>query len=73
MAGRFLPFVIKGNIITGAIMILVPGVALTNGIKDIIYDDFMSGMAKFGEAMLVIIAIGAGIGAALALELGVRL
>lgn len=67
------PFVTKGNVITGAIMILIPGVALTNGIKDIIYDDFMSGMVKFGEAMLIITAIGSGIGTALSLGIGVRL
>lgn len=65
------PFVNKGNVITGAIMILIPGVALTNGIKDIIYGDFTSGMAKFGEAMLVIIAVGAGVGTALAFGVGV--
>jgi uncharacterized membrane protein YjjP (DUF1212 family) len=68
---RILPFANKDNIITGAIMILIPGVALTNGIKDIIYGDFTSGIAKFGEAMLVITAIGAGIGTALALKMGV--
>jgi uncharacterized membrane protein YjjP (DUF1212 family) len=73
IAEKLLPFVNKGNVITGAIMILLPGVALTNGIKDIIYGDFESGMAKFGEAMLVITAIGAGIGAALAIGIGVRL
>lgn len=66
-------FINKVNVITGAIMILIPGVALTNGIKDIIYGDFMSGMVKFGEAMLVITAIGAGIGAALLIGIGVRL
>lgn len=70
---NLLPFVSKGHVITGAIMILIPGVALTNGIKDIIYGDFMSGIAKFGESMLVITAIGAGIGTALWLGLGVRL
>lgn len=68
-----LPFVLKDNVITGAIMILIPGVALTNGIKDIIYGDFMSGMVKFGESMLIITAIGAGIGVALAMGTGVRL
>ncbi|MGU9539453.1 threonine/serine exporter family protein [Clostridium tepidum] len=62
----------RGNIITGGIMILVPGVPLTNGIKDIIYDDFMSGIVKFGEAMLVITAIGAGIATALTLGVGVK-
>jgi uncharacterized membrane protein YjjP (DUF1212 family) len=57
----------KNNVITGAIMILLPGVALTNGIKDALYGDFASGLAKFGEAMLIITAVGAGIGTALAL------
>lgn len=68
-----LPFVNKDNVITGAIMILIPGVALTNGIKDIIYGDFASGMSKFGESMLIITAVGAGIGAALFLGMGVKL
>jgi uncharacterized membrane protein YjjP (DUF1212 family) len=67
------PFINKGNVITGAIMILIPGVALTNGIKDIIYGQFTAGMAKFGEAMLIITAVGAGIGTALTLGIGARL
>ncbi len=53
-------------------MILVPGVPLTNGIKDIIYDDFMSGIVKFGEAMLVVTAMGAGVATALTLGVGVK-
>ena len=68
-----LPFVNKGHVITGAIMILIPGVALANGIKDIIYGQFTSGMAKFGEAMLIITAVGAGIGTALTLGIGIKL
>lgn len=70
---KILPFINKDNVITGAIMILLPGVALTNGIKDIIYGDFTSGIAKFGEAMLIITAIGAGIGTALTLKVGAGL
>ena len=73
LSENLLPSVTKGNVITGAIMILLPGVALTNGIKDILYDDFLSGMVKFGEAMLIIIAVGSGIGLGLSLRIGVRL
>lgn len=73
MMGIFLPFVDKNNVIAGSIMILTPGVAITNGIKDTLYGDFISGIAKLGEALLIISAIGAGIGTALALGMGVRL
>lgn len=69
LAGKISPNIDKNNVIVGAIMILLPGVALTNGIKDILYGDFTSGIAKFGEAMLTITAVGAGIGTALALGL----
>lgn len=73
IAQRLFPVINEGNVITGAIMILIPGVVLTHGIKDIIYNDFMSGIAKFGESMLVITAIGVGIGTALSLGAGVKL
>jgi uncharacterized membrane protein YjjP (DUF1212 family) len=68
---HFLPLVDKNNVIAGTIIILTPGVAITNGIKDILYGDFISGIAKLGEAILIISAIGAGIGTALSLGLGV--
>ena len=46
-------------------MILIPGVILTNGIKDIIYGDFSAGCSKFFEALLIIVAVGVGIGTSL--------
>ncbi len=73
MAQALFPYVSEQNIITGAIMILLPGVPLTNGIKDIIYGDFTSGLIKVGEALLIVVAIGAGIGTALTMGAGVRL
>lgn len=60
-----LPIINYHNVITGDIMILLPGVVLTNGIKDILYGDFSAGIAKFSEAMIVIIAVGVGIGTSL--------
>jgi uncharacterized membrane protein YjjP (DUF1212 family) len=63
----FIPEINKDNVITGAIIVLLPGVALTNGIKDILYGDFVSGTAKFGEAILIIVAMGVGIATALAI------
>jgi len=56
-----IPEINKDSVITGAIIVLLPGVALTNGIKDILYGDFVSGFAKLSEAILIIIAMGVGI------------
>ncbi len=54
------------SIISGAIMPLVPGWALTNGIRDTIWGDLISGGAKTTEALLNAITLGAGIGIVMA-------
>jgi uncharacterized membrane protein YjjP (DUF1212 family) len=64
-----IPAINYHNVITGAIMILLPGVVLTNGIKDVLCGDFSAGTAKFFEAMIVIIAVGVGIGTSLFISL----
>lgn len=48
------------KIIIGNIMLLIPGVALTNSIRDMISGDIMSGMLRFCEAVVVALAIAAG-------------
>lgn len=48
------------QIIIGNIMLLIPGVALTNSIRDMISGDIMAGMLRFCEACLVSLAIAAG-------------
>ena len=49
-------------IIIGCLMILTPGVAITNSFRDIMGGDYISGTARMLEALLiaVFIAIGAG-------------
>lgn len=49
-------------IVIGAIMPLVPGLAFTNGIRDTIGDELLSGMSRLAEAVFIAIAIAAGIG-----------
>jgi uncharacterized membrane protein YjjP (DUF1212 family) len=51
--------------IIGAIMTLVPGVAITNAIRDSISGDLISGTARAAEAILVAVAIASGVGIAL--------
>ena len=55
------------NIIVGAALALVPGVAFTAGIRDFISGDLISGIARIGEAILVAIAIAFGVGSILML------
>lgn len=51
-------------VIVSAIMPIVPGVAITNAIRDTIQGDYLSGCARILEAFLVAmaIAVGAGLG-----------
>ncbi|MGH4051373.1 MAG: threonine/serine ThrE exporter family protein [Clostridium sp.] len=54
---------IVGNmdtIIIGSIMLLVPGIAITNAIRDTIAGDLVSGISRSVEALFIAIAIAAG-------------
>jgi len=53
--------------IIGVIMLLVPGVAITNAIRDIIAGDLVAGIARGADAFLTAAAISAGAGGALAM------
>jgi uncharacterized membrane protein YjjP (DUF1212 family) len=55
------------RIIFGAIMPLVPGITMTNGIRDILEGDFLSGGSRMTEALIIAIAIAVGIGSVLQL------
>lgn len=55
--------------IIGSIMLLVPGLIITNAIRDTIAGDFLSGITKAAEAFLVAISIAVGTGAILSLFL----
>ena len=55
--------------IIGSIMLLVPGLTITNAIRDTIAGDLLSGITKAAEAFLVAISIAVGTGAILSLFL----
>ena len=57
--------------ITGALMILVPGIAITNSLRDIIGGDFVSGLSRMIEAILTATAIAVGVGIMLMVLKGV--
>jgi len=55
------------TIIIGVIMLLVPGVAITNAIRDTIAGDLLAGLARGVDAFLTAAAISAGAGGAFAI------
>lgn len=55
------------NIIIGSIMLLVPGIAITNAIRDTIAGDLVAGNSRAIEAILIASAIALGTGVVLKL------
>lgn len=51
----------------GNIMLLIPGVSLTNAIRDMFQGDTISGLLRFCEAVLIAVCVAAGFAAATAL------
>jgi len=62
-------------VIIGALINLMPGTALVNGIRDMLHGDSVSGISRLGEALLTvsIMAAGAAIGIGAAISLAGRL
>ena len=58
-------------VISGAIMPILPGLAMTNAIRDTITGDLISGGARSAEAILRALTLGAGIGIVISLVGGV--
>ncbi|WP_286356486.1 threonine/serine ThrE exporter family protein [Ileibacterium valens] len=52
------------TIIISTLMLLVPGLSITNGIRDTMMGDYLSGLVRFTESFVIAasIAIGAGLG-----------
>lgn len=57
------------KIITGAMMPLLPGIAMTNAIRDTMRGDLLSGVARAGEALLTAVSLAFGVGLMLTLYL----
>ena len=49
----------------GTIMLLVPGIALTNAVRDLVAGDLLSGLSRAAEAFLIGAALASGTGIAL--------
>ncbi len=66
-AGTYFHDLQTDKIVIGSIMLLVPGLAITNAIRDTMAGDLVSGTARMTEAFFIAIAIAAGTGSMLKL------
>ena len=66
-AAAVIPGASYDPIIIGSIMIFVPGVALTNSIRDFLSGDMLSGLARMTEALLTAVALATGAGVTMTL------
>ncbi|WP_312354819.1 threonine/serine ThrE exporter family protein [Aminipila sp.] len=57
----------SGPITIGALMLFVPGVAITNAIRDFLVGDMLSGVARTAEAFFIAISLATGAGVVLRL------
>ena len=65
LVAGLLPFISIDMVIIGVIMILIPGIAFTNAVRDILVGDTISGMMRLIESLLW--AAGLAVGFMLAL------
>lgn len=58
----YVPYIRLDNIIIGGIMLLVPGLSITNAIRDTMSGDLVSGTARAVEALFITVGIVTGSG-----------
>lgn len=59
---HFFPQMSVDNVLIGALMTLVPGLAFTNALRDLFMGDLLSGIVRMCEAALTAMALGGGVG-----------
>ena len=64
---RALPFLHMDAIMIGEVMLFVPGIAMTNAVRDVLSGDTMAGMMRLLESLLWTVALACGFMASLAL------
>lgn len=66
----YIPLCNEAPVIIGGIMPMLPGLAVTNAVRDTIKGDLVSGSSRALEAVLQCIAIAAGVGIVLSVKRG---
>lgn len=60
LSSGFLPCIHTDKVMIGDIMLLIPGLAMTNAVRDVLVGDTISGVMRFLESLLWAIALACG-------------
>jgi Uncharacterized conserved protein len=63
----FFPSLGLYRIVIGGIMIMVPGIAITTGLKDALYGDVVSSIYRLADGIFISVAVGVGIAFSIAI------
>ena len=61
-----------GNMVVGSLIVLIPGVAFTNGLRDIAGEDYLAGITRLLDALMVFLCIALGVCLAFILQSAVE-
>lgn len=50
-----------GNMIIGTMILLIPGVPFTNGLRDIANEDYLAGVTRLADALMMFLSIAIGV------------
>ena len=57
-----------GNMMIGAIIPLIPGISFTNGIRDLAAEDYLAGITRLVDALMVFLCIAIGVSSAFLID-----
>lgn len=60
LVSRFLPMIHIDKVIIGDIMLLVPGIAITNAVRDTLIGDTISGIVKLADSLVWALSLAGG-------------
>ena len=58
---HLIPSAHLGNMVIGAIIPLIPGISFTNGIRDLAAEDYLAGMTRLADALMVFFCMAIGV------------
>lgn len=50
-----------GNMVVGTMILMIPGVAFTNGLRDVANEDYIAGLTRLADALMIFISIAMGV------------